>query len=131
MPPSRRADIRRVARVVLALVMIAIGLTHFIAPAGFVKIVPSSFPSPLALVLVSGFFEIAGGVGLLIARVRRAASVGLVLLYIAVFPANVNMAVNDVQLGDVHVPSALLWLRLPFQLVLIAWAIWVGRPEPK
>jgi uncharacterized membrane protein len=44
-----------------------------------------------------------------------------------VFPANVNMAVNDLPLGDSHVPVAALWLRLPLQIVFIAWALWVGR----
>jgi uncharacterized membrane protein len=120
---------RRRLRTVLAAFMIAIGILHFVAPAGFVAIVPAWLPSPLALVIVSGFFEILGGVGLLVARVRKAASYGLVALYVAVFPANVNMAIHDIQLDGLHLPRAALWIRLPFQLVLIAWALWVGRDE--
>jgi uncharacterized membrane protein len=88
---------RRALRIVLAVSMMAIGVLHFVAPDGFVKIVPRFLPAPLVLVLVSGAFEILGGVGLLVARVRRAASFGLVALYVAVFPANVNMAVNDLR----------------------------------
>lgn len=114
-------------RVVLAVMMIGIGVLHFVAPQGFVKIVPRALPAPLALVLVSGFFEVLGGAGLLVPRVRRAASIGLVLLYVAVFPANVNMAVNDLQPDGAHIPEALLWLRLPLQIAFIAWALWVGR----
>jgi uncharacterized membrane protein len=106
--------------------MIGIGILHFVRPDGFVKIVPRALPAPLALVLVSGAFEILGGAGLLVPRARRLASYGLVALYLAVFPANVNMAVNDIQMEGVHVPEALLWLRLPFQLAFIAAAIFAG-----
>jgi len=119
--------VKPVLRVVLAVAMIAIGVMHFVTPAPFVAIVPKMLPYPLALVLVSGFFEIAGGVGLLVRRVRRAASIGLVALYVAVFPANINMAVNDLPLGDAHVSRTALLFRLPLQIVFIAWAIWVGR----
>ena len=76
---------------------------------------------------LSGVFEILGGVGLLIARVHRAAAFGLIALYVAVFPANINMAVNDIQLGDVHIPTWALWLRLPLQAGLIVWAWWLSR----
>ena len=91
------------------------------------KIVPRALPAPLVLVYVSGFFEILGGAGLFVARVRRLASYGLVALYVSVFPANINMAVNDLQPEGMHIPEALLWLRLPFQLAFIALALWVGR----
>lgn len=121
---------RRVSRVVIAAAMIAIGVTHFIAPAPFAAIVPRWLPAPVTLVLVSGFFEILGGVGLLVARVRRAASFGLVALYVAVFPANVNMAIHDIQPAGAHLPSALLWARLPLQVVFIVLALWVGRGDP-
>jgi uncharacterized membrane protein len=125
--PTRSMTARGALRVVLAVGMTAIGTMHFVTPAPFVAIVPRALPYPHALVLISGAFEIAGGLGLLVPRVRRAASFGLVALYLAVFPANVNMAVNDLPLGDSHVPVAALWLRLPLQIVFIAWALWVGR----
>ena len=119
--------LRRRLRVVLAVAMIAVGALHFVRPEGFLKIVPRALPFPLALVLISGVFEIAGGVGVLIPRVRRAASYGLVALYVAVFPANVNMAMNDIQPDGMHLPTIVFWLRLPLQIVFIAWALWVGR----
>jgi uncharacterized membrane protein len=118
---------RRVTRFVAAFLMVGIGLLHFVAPAGFVAIVPSWLPAPYALVMISGFFEILGGAGLLVRRVRRAASYGLVALYVAVFPANVNMAVHEIQPEGIHVPTPLLWARLPFQIVFIVLALWVGR----
>jgi uncharacterized membrane protein len=77
------------------------------------------------LVQVSGFFEALGGTGLLIPRVRRAAGIGLVALYVAVFPANINMVVHP-ELGG-SVPVWALWARLPFQILFIAVALWVSR----
>jgi uncharacterized membrane protein len=118
---------RAAFRIVLALGMVSIGAMHFIKPDGFVKIVPSFLPNPLLLVYISGVFEILFGVGLLFPKTRRLASIGLILLYIAVFPANINMAINDIPMDGKPVPKALLWGRLPLQLVLIAWAYWVGR----
>ncbi len=109
--------------------VIVAGTLHFLSPAPFIKIVPDYLPAPALLVYVSGFFEILGGIGLLIPPLRRAAAWGLVALFIAVFPANVNMAVNDIVLqGIPHIPL-LYWLRLPLQAVLIAWAWWLSRPE--
>jgi uncharacterized membrane protein len=118
---------RRRLRVVLATFMAAIGIAHFVAPGPFVSIVPGFLPAPLALVFVSGFFEVLGAAGLLVPRARRAASVGLVLLYVAVFPANVNMVAHP-ELGQ-GIPLWALWGRLPFQLLFIAWAVWAGRPD--
>ena len=131
--PSSPPFGRRRLRIVLAAIMIGIGVVHFAMPGPFVSIVPAALPAPYALVLVSGFFEILGGVGLLVPRARRAASYGLVLLYLAVFPANINMALHP-ELGR-GIPEWSLWARLPLQFVFIAWAAWVGgvgaeRPTP-
>lgn len=119
--------LRSALRVLLALIMIGAGVVHFVRPDGFVRIVPAFLPAPLALVLISGVFEVLGGVGLLVPFSRRWASLGLIALFVAVFPANINMAVNDIQPSGEHVPTLLLWLRLPLQALLIAWAWWVGR----
>ncbi len=121
----KRERVRAILRVVLAVFMIAIGLDHFANPDFFVRIVPRVLPAPLLLVQVSGFFEVLGGAGLLVPRVRRAAGIGLVLLYIAVFPANVNMCIHP-ELGG-SIPLWALWVRLPFQIVFIALALWVSR----
>jgi uncharacterized membrane protein len=122
--------LRRALRALLAVAMTVIGVLHFTSPDGFVRIVPAWLPAPLLLVQVSGFFEILGGAGLLVPRARRAASIGLVALYVAVFPANVNMAIHHISLdGVTQVPTPLLWLRLPLQALLIWLALWVGRDE--
>lgn len=120
-----------ILRLLLAINMIGIGVLHFVSPEPFIKIVPAWLPAARALVLVSGFFEIAGGVGLLVPKLRRAASYGLVALYLAVFPANINMAVNHISLGDTPMPTWAFWARLPFQVLFIAWALWAGRPDPE
>lgn len=116
-----------IARTVLAVLMIAVGVAHFATPAGFVRIVPSWLPSPLLLVYVSGAAEILGGAGLLVPRARRAAALGLVALYVAVFPANVNMAIHHIQPEGVVLPEWAFWARLPLQAALIGWAAWIAR----
>lgn len=121
--------LKSVARGLLAAGMILVGVRHFTHPDGFVAIVPGYLPWPLALVYVSGFFEVLGGAGLLIPATRRWAAWGLVALYVAVFPANVNMAIHHLPFNGEPVPPWLLWLRLPLQGVLIAWAYWMTRPD--
>lgn len=130
MQADTRRRLRSALRVLLAVAMIAIGVDHFVHSAPFEAIVPAALPAPHALVLISGAFEILGGLGLLVPRTRRFASYGLIALYIAVFPANLNMALHHIQIGATPLPTALLWARLPFQLLFIAWAYWVGRPDP-
>jgi len=122
--------VKNALRYVLSVLMIGAGIYHFAKPEPFIKIVPDWLPMPRALVLVSGFFEIAGGVGLLIKRVQKFSAWGLAALFVAVFPANVYMAVNRITLGIPALNNSLiLWGRLPFQAVLIAWAWWYTRPD--
>jgi uncharacterized membrane protein len=122
-------DLRSLARWTLAAAMAGIGVLHFVAPAPFVAIVPRSLPAPQALVYISGACEVLGGIGLLVPYLRRAAGWGLITLYIAVFPANINMAVNNMPIMDEYYPR-LLWARLPLQAVFIAWAWWCSQPDP-
>jgi uncharacterized membrane protein len=81
------------------------------------------------MVEISGFFEILGGVGLLIPRTRRAAAWGLVLLLIAVFPANLYMATNPIETGATSIAPALRWGRLPLQALFVWWVLWCSRPR--
>lgn len=124
----KRTGIKTAARWVLALFVAYAGVAHFRHPEPFVKIVPDYLPAPGLLVAVSGFFEIVGGIGLLVPVTRRAAALGLIALFVAVFPANVNMAVHHLPLAGISNP-VLLWLRLPLQFVLIAWAAWLAKPD--
>lgn len=115
----------------LSLAMVGVGVAHFTNPGDFVAIMPPWVPAHLALVYVSGVFEILGGLGLLPLRTRAAAGWGLIALYVAVFPANVHMALHDVPLGGEPLPSWALWARLPLQAVFILWAWWVSRPDER
>lgn len=119
--------IRVVARWLFGLAFIGIGVMHFTHPAPFVSIMPDWLPGHLDLVYVSGGFEILGGLGLLLPMTRRAAAWGLVALLFAVFPANVNMAVNEIYLEGMPRAPWLLWARLPFQFVFMAGVMWTGR----
>lgn len=123
----RSHPLKEVLRVVLAVSMITVGILHFAKPVPFVKIVPPQLPYPLELVYISGFFEILGGIGVLVPLVSVAAAWGLIALFVAVFPANINMAVNQIDLEGVPPNPALYWARLPLQAVLIAWAWWYTR----
>ncbi len=120
---------KEILRVFLAVSMILVGTLHFAIPDPFVKIVPDILSHPLALVYVSGFFEILGGLGLLLPPVSQLAAWGLILLFIAVFPANINMAVNHIDLPRIPDSSVLRWGRLPLQAVLIALAWSYTRPD--
>ena len=129
---ATKTRIKTVLRTLAALAMVAIGFTHFVDPAPFIRIVPPFLPAPLVLVYVSGFFEILGGLGLLWSRSRQWASWGLIALYLAVFPANINMAINEIQLEPGgEIPTWAMWIRLPLQAVFIALAWWLGKPDQK
>ena len=118
-------------RWVLTTLMVAMGVLHFVSADAFAQIIPPQLPWPYGLVWISGVFEILLGLALIPESTRRHAGWGLVALYIAVFPANLYMAVANVHVRDLPpAPPALLWGRLPFQLVFVAWALWVTKPAP-
>ena len=120
--------LRLLSRVVLAVIFTGAGVLHFTKPAPFVAIVPRWLPAAEALVAISGVAEIAGGIGLLVPPVSFWAGCGLIALLLAVFPANINMAINNIPWDGKPVPTWLLWMRLPLQAVLILWvwfaAVW-------
>jgi uncharacterized membrane protein len=116
-------------RIFLSIALIIVGITHFIRPEQYARIVPPQLPYPFELVYISGFFEVLGGVGLLIPSVSVAAAWGIIALFIAVFPANINQAINSIPIDGIPHHPLLYWFRLPFQAVLIAWAWWYTQPS--
>lgn len=122
--------LRILARYLLALFVISAGVLHFLSPAFFISIVPACLSHPQAMVATSGVAEIAGGLGLLVSATRRFAGVGLMLLFVAVFPANINMAIHRLPLDGHAVAPSLLWGRLLLQPVFIAWAWWCAVRRP-
>ena len=119
---------KTVLRWVLTVFMVAAGVNHFLQPSAYTAIMPTALPAHLALVYISGVAEVLCGLGLILPATRRFAAWGLVALLIAIFPANVNMAVNHLPMGNAPTPTWLLWARLPLQAVLVAWAWWYTRP---
>ena len=102
-----------------AFLYIAAGLNHFINPKGYLAVMPPYVPAHSLMVVLSGIAEVVLGVGLLFPATRSLSAWGLILLLIAVLPANVYMATAD---RFAPIPAWLRWGRLPLQGVLIWWA---------
>lgn len=118
--------IKLVLRWLLGLLFVAAGVNHFVDPAFYVRIMPPYLPWHLELVYLSGVFEIVLGVLLLISRFTVLAAWGLIALLIAIFPANIHLAMNPQIIPEVSPTMHLL--RLPLQAVLITWAWWFTKP---
>jgi uncharacterized membrane protein len=101
------------------------GVMHFVIPRTYESIVPDWLPARRAVVYASGVAEIAGGAAILHERTRRAGSRFSVATLLAVFPANLHMALHPERFP---VPRLALYARLPVQLLFIAWARAAGRP---
>jgi uncharacterized membrane protein len=114
---------RRVALVLLGIFFIGAGINHFVHAPFYVRIVPPALPAHLLLVQISGFCECLGGLGALVPATRRSAGIGLIALLVAVFPANLQMALHPSLYADVANAIA-FYVRLPLQLVLLAWVWW-------
>lgn len=110
---------RTISRTVLAIAFIIAGANHFRSPETYLSMMPPWLPAHGLLNAISGAAEIAGGIGVLIPRTRRAAGIGLILLLVAVFPANIHSALNG--MPGMDIPRWVLFARLPFQLLFIAW----------
>ena len=123
----------RVKRLLLYLMgafYILAGLNHFRSPELYVQIMPPYLPWQLELVYLSGIAEIVCGIGVLIPRTRVLAAWATIALLIAIFPANVHVALYNVPLAGAEQGAGIWnWVRLPLQLVLIAWAWWYTRGE--
>lgn len=115
---------KSIARSVFGGSFILAGANHFWQPAFYVRIMPPYLPAPLPLVYVSGACEMGLGALLLAPPFTKLAAWGLIALLVAVFPANLHMALHA---SSYPYPPALLWWRLPLQGGLIAWAYWLAR----
>ncbi len=111
----------------LAIFFILAGVNHFFNSDFYLKMMPPYLPWHRLLVDLSGVFEIGLGIMVLVPSLASIAGWGLIALLVAVFPANIHMALHPDLFPGIS-PTA-LWLRLPFQAMLIAWAYWATRPE--
>ena len=108
-----------VSRTICSVLFITAGVFHFVTPKAYEKIVPEYLPAHHFLVLLSGVFEVLGGIGLMVPATRRFSGYGLMALLVAVFPANVYMLQRSSEFPNIPLP--LLWIRLPLQALLIYW----------
>jgi uncharacterized membrane protein len=111
---------------ITGVLFVVAGALHFIRPAMYQQIVPPQFGHAGMLIAISGIAEIAGGLGLMIPRIRRAAGFGLIALLVAVWPANIFMAVEAGRFAAVA-PAWALWSRVPLQVALMWWVERVSR----
>jgi uncharacterized membrane protein len=135
---QRLSSWREAGRGALVIMFLFTGFSHFSGlKHDFAAMIPAPLPNDLWVIYLTGAFEIAGAVGLLIPRTRRLAGICLVLLLVALFPANVNATINEIPLGG-NAPTP-LWVRAPMQLLYIGMIWWtsikkysteeVGRPQ--
>ena len=119
----------RTSRGFLALFFVVAGILHFVFPAAYSAVMPPWLRWHAALVAISGIAEIAGGLGVLLPSTRRLAGAGLLLLCVAVLPANVQMLTDAIATGKALWLLSLLVMRLPLQAELMYWIWMATRPQ--
>ena len=121
---------KRVLLWVMAAFYVVGGYNHLMNPDFYVRIMPPSLPNPEWLNVLSGLAEIILGVFVLEPKVRVYAAWGIIALLIAVFPANVYVAVENLGTGGPGTGNAVFnYVRLPFQALFAVWAWWYTRPD--
>lgn len=93
------------------------------------KLMPPFISFPLVMVYISGIFEVLGGIGLIVSKTKRAAAYGLILLLLAVYPANIYVALENIQLGGFMSNSIYQWVRVVLQIPLIFWVWWTAKGD--
>ena len=116
---------RRASPYLLAGLLTLTGSTHFLAPRPYARIIPEQLPSPYGLVYASGVAELLCAAGLALPRTRRVAGWATAALLVAVFPANITMALDSSGRSTLY--QGAVWARLPIQAPLIWWAVAVAR----
>jgi len=111
---------RNLSLFLMALFYIGAGTLHFVGPEFYLRIMPPWLPWHRELVFLSGVAEVLLGIFVLIPRTRKLAAWGIIALLIAVFPANIHMAINSDQFPQFS--PTMLWLRLPLQFLMMLWA---------
>ncbi len=119
---------KRILLWLMGLAYMFTGFMHFYRPDFYVPMMPPYIPWHEAMVFLSGVAELVLGVAVLIPTTRKLAAWGLIVLLIAILPANIHIAVHNVPVfGASEGPGLAAWVRVPFQAVLIAWAWWYTR----
>ena len=122
---ARLKKLKLVLLFVMAAFYVFAGIQHFRVPEFYIPMMPPYLPWHAELVFLSGVAEVLCGIGVLTPTTRKYAAWATIALLVAVFPANIHVAVNNVPVfGATEGPGPIGLVRLPFQLVLIAWAWW-------
>jgi uncharacterized membrane protein len=101
------------------------GVNHFINPDAYMPMMPPYLPWHRFLVYLSGLAEVVLGIGVLVPRWRSVSAWGIIALLIAIFPANLHIALHNVPVFGAEEGAGIFnWIRLPLQGVLILWAWW-------
>ena len=108
----------------MSLLYVSIGIKHFINPNFFVTIVPPIINCKEAAVIASGFIEVILGILLLFNQTRKLASWGIILLLIALFPANIYLYTSEIARETLSISKSQALLRMPFQIPLIMISYW-------
>ena len=109
------------ARVGLSLFFLFTGIGHFIRTEPMAAMLPPSVPYRVKLIYLTGVFELLGAIGVWIAKLMKITGVCLILMMLAVLPANIYSAFNRVEFGGHEYGPIYLLVRVPFQLLVIAW----------
>ena len=123
--------IKNISIYIMVYFYINVGIKHFTDPYWFLHIIPPYLESiGIELVYISGFFEILLGFLLLFSKTRQISSYGIILLLIAVYPANIYLAFNQGPQELIGISSfAASWIRLPIQFILIGIAYWHSKTD--
>jgi uncharacterized membrane protein len=119
--------IKEISRWIQSAFYLIAGANHFLNPEFYLRAMPEYLPYPSFLHLFSGVLEMLAGIGLVIPKYSTRAAWLIIIILIAVFPANLEVALKDGTPMDIS--PLMAWLRLPFQLVFIAWAYWYTKKE--
>jgi len=117
--------LKKTSLILLIALYLVAGSNHFVHPMGYWKLIPPYLPFPKILNLSAGFFEIFFGSMLIFKPSRKYAVYGIILMLIAFTTVHIYMIqIAPFKLGSFMVSKTVAWIRLPLQLVLIAWAYW-------
>ena len=121
--------IKKLTILLISILYITIGINHFLKPNFFLEIVPPIIPLKLEVVFISGFFEIILGVLILFKKTRKLASLLIIVLLVAVFPANIYLYISETPRIYLNITKSQALFRMPFQLSLIIISYWHSRDD--
>ncbi len=121
--------LKRTTRIILGLIFLFAGILHFAMDGSFARIVPPFFPDPVMIVWVTGVIELCFAAMLLTGLFLPQTGYLLSLYLLAVLPANIYMAMEEITFGSAYLTPTVLWARVALQFPLIALVLWATRSE--